>query len=533
MHSFDSLSLKNFLRLNYNFLKNASVQKVQQPSRREIILSLRSDGESRKLYININPKYPHICFISPETFQMRALEIPKSPPMFCMQLRKYIEGARIKELLIPDYERILELHFEVYDEIGQLANLCLALEIMGKHSNVILYDLRSKNILGTAHNISPEKSSVREVYGGIPYIYPPKQVKTDILRTSFGAFYEVLKNAVALQIRPKSALCAHYYMLSEPLAEIIINKSKDEAEMFSKLQSTLSLNETSALCELWGGEDFNKALDDYFANVMFKDILEGKKVLFSRILNSEIKKLKNILSNPPEGEKAQKYKQKGDKIFEYIYLIKDGDSVLVTPDGDEIALDATLGASQNAQNYYKLYSKAKGAFEYQKQKYDEAKIKKDYYEGILFSVKNATDFGETAQIEQELAELKLIKSDGISKQKQDKINIIKTEFEGYEILLGKNNKQNDYLVSKIAAPNDIWLHAYNCPSSHVLVRTKNDGSMPPPKVLEYAAQLVKDNSPAKNSGKTSIIYTKRKDLKKPPGGVLGYVIYKNEKEIVI
>lgn len=523
MHSFDSLSLKNFLKINYDFLKNASVQKVQQPSRKEIILNLRSCGESRKLYININPKYPHICFISQKTFSMRALENPKSPPMFCMQLRKYIEGARIKEITIPDYERILELHFEVYDETGQLVNLCLAVEIMGRHSNVILYDFRSKNILGSAHNISPEKSSVREVYGGIPYIYPPEQIKTDILKTSYGAFCAVNKD--------EKSLSEHYYMLCEPLIKIIKNNSRDDENFFENLQKTVALQDTKALLELWQGSDFNTALDEYFANAMFKDIFSNKQMQLQRLLKAEIKKLENILKNEPNEGKALAYKQRGDLIFQYIYLINKNDEIFITPDNVQIALDTTLTPSQNAQHYYKLYTKAKGAYDYQKQKYNEAKEKKTYLDEVLFSIENSKTYSELDEITSELEMYGLIKEK--SAKKQEKPTLASFNFMRYEIFLGKNNKQNDYLISKIAQAEDIWFHAYNCPSSHVLLKVRNDEKEPKPEVLEYAARLVKENSPMKNSTKASIIYTKRKNLKKPPGGVLGYVIYKNEKEIVI
>ena len=304
MHGFDSLTLKNFLNINYDFLKNASVQKVQQPSRREIILNLRNSGVNKKLYVNINPKYPHICFLNETSYALRSLVIPKSPPMFCMQLRKYIEGSRIKEITIPDYERILELHFEVWDEVGQLANLCLSVEIMGKYSNVILYDSRSKNILGSAHNVSAQKSSVREVYGGIPYIYPPKQIKTDILKTSFGAFCEVIKNSENLT----KAISSHYYYLSEPIVSSILEVSKSEDDIFSNLQKTVSLFDQKFLNDFWGGMEFNSALDNYFAQIIFKDILNLRKTFLSRILKDEIKKLNSLLKNPPSDEKAFKYK---------------------------------------------------------------------------------------------------------------------------------------------------------------------------------------------------------------------------------
>lgn len=527
MYNFDSLSLKKIFIDNYDFLKNASVQKIQQPSRREFIFNLRSSGVSKKLYVNINPKYPHLCFVSEDTIQKRRLSVPKMPPMFCMQLRKYLEGSRIKEITLPDYERILEFHFEVFDECGQLVNLCLAVELMGKYSNIILYDFRSKIILGSAHNVSFEKSSVREIYGGIKYIYPPRQIKTDILKTSFAAFCEKIKNSNDL-IRTVS--CEYYYF-SNPLVKKILSISNDEQELFKNLQSTAAL-ENNILNSLWGDdEDFNKNIDNYFSNIIFNDITEAQKASYTRILKNEIKKYSKILNSPVDEDKVEKYKQKGDLILTYIYLVKSGEEEFSTPCGTVIELDKTLSPSQNAQKYYKLYSKAKGAFEYAQKKKEQAKSLSDYYETILFNLANSKTYQELDEIEQELFECSLLK---INEKKKDlKINLATFNFEGYEIYLGKNNKQNDYLISKASNPKDLWFHAYNCPSSHVLLKIKNDQKYPKAEVLEYCARLVKENSPLKNSTKASIIYTERKNLKKPPGGVLGYVIYKNEKEIVI
>ena len=150
----------------------------------------------------------------------------------------------------------------------------------------------------------------------------------------------------------------------------------------------------------------------------------------------------------------------------------------------------------------------------------------------MFSIENSTTFEQLDVIKEVLEISGLLKASS-DKKKEKKVVLEKFEVDGYEIFLGKNSKQNDYLISKIANANDIWLHAYNCPSSHVLIKVKNDQKAPTPNVLEFGANLVKNNSPLKNSGKASVIYTLRKDLKKPPGGVLGYVIYKNEKEIIV
>ena len=187
MYNLDSLSLKIFVEENKDFFLGAVVQKIQMLSKREILLSMRNLGENRKLYINVNPKFAHMNFITDKDNYF--IKIPKEPPMFCMLLRKHLEGAKLSTVSVVEYERIVEFYFDIYDEIGSLTPMCMAVELMGKHSNVILYNAQNKIITGCVHNISPEKSSVREVWGGIKYIYPPKQEKTDILKTSISNFY--------------------------------------------------------------------------------------------------------------------------------------------------------------------------------------------------------------------------------------------------------------------------------------------------------------------------------------------------------
>ena len=173
MINIDYLTLSKFFDENIDFFIGSRLQKIQQPTRRDFILSLRNNGESRKLYINISPQTYHICFMTKEGEERRNIKIPQHPPMFCMLLRKYLEGARISDALTVENERILELHFETYDELSQLRSLCLCVELMGKHSNVILYDRETSLIIGCAHNVGAEKSRYRELQGGLKYIYPP------------------------------------------------------------------------------------------------------------------------------------------------------------------------------------------------------------------------------------------------------------------------------------------------------------------------------------------------------------------------
>ena len=141
MISYDSLTLKLWIEQNAEFLSGARIQKIQQPTRREIILYLRKHGETRKLYISINPQYYHLCFMNKENEEKRLIEIPQKPPMFCMLLRKYIENSIISKVSQPPYERIMELYIETFNELSEKIYLCFAVELMGKHSNIVLCNL--------------------------------------------------------------------------------------------------------------------------------------------------------------------------------------------------------------------------------------------------------------------------------------------------------------------------------------------------------------------------------------------------------
>ena len=147
MINIDFLTLKAFFTENSDFIINSRIQKIQQPTRRDFVFTLRNNGEGRKLYININPQIYHIAFMSMQNEKLRNIKIPKQPPMFCMLLRKYLEGARIIDARAVENERILELYFEIFDELGEKCLLTLAIELMGKHSNVILYDKETSVII--------------------------------------------------------------------------------------------------------------------------------------------------------------------------------------------------------------------------------------------------------------------------------------------------------------------------------------------------------------------------------------------------
>jgi len=520
MKALDSLTLQYFYQENHDFINGAIVQKIQLPSRHEIILNIRNlnkeKPQNKKLYININPKYPHICFIDEKTSKKRNIEIPSKPPMFCMQLRKYLNGSKIKDFKIIKYERILELYFDYFDEIGSLTRICLACEFMGKHSNIILYNASSKIIIGAMHNISADKSSIREIYGGINYIYPPLKEKLDILNCSYSTFFEIA------QSRDVKIISENFYYLNQALLNEIFRKHDSLEEIFQILQKLQNGTKENFLCDFWGEDTINNSIDNYFSNVMFDEILNRQKSQLKKYLSNDIKKLYKIISISPDYKKVQNYKEKADLIMAYMYspeILKEYN----------IELDETLDLNQNAQKYYTLYKKARATFEHDTKRINEAKEKLEYLESIVFNIENASSFDDLKEIKNEIIDLEYIQ------EKKEKIEsaIQKIEYKGYEIYIGKNNKQNDFLISKIANGEDLWFHGLNFPSSHIILKIPNNKKEPSSDILEFCAKLTKENSKARDGGKASIIMTKRKNLKKPPNTYLGYVTYKNETEIVI
>ncbi len=526
MKVLDSLTLQYFYKENFDFIQGSVVQKIQLPSRYEIILNIRNINKSqnKKLYININPKYPHVCFINENSANLRDIKIPKNPPMFCMQLRKYLGGSKIKNFRVVEYERILEIYFDYFDEIGSLTSICLAVELMGKHSNIILYNAQNKTIIGAMHNISADKSSVREIYGGIKYFYPPQKQKLDILKTSFSTFSEIAKDFDVKKISD------NFYYFNQSLVEKLIDKNNDKLVLFNKMQELQSLKNIDFIISFWKEEEnINLAIDNYFSKFIFDEILKTKKAELKKCLNKDLKKTQKALFVEPNENKKENYKLFGDLIMSYLYEIKEGQKQF-KKDNFVIELDENKTPTQNAQKYYQMYKKAKTAFEIEQERYQKAKEKKEYFESIIFNIENASDFEILEEIKEELNSIGLI-SQKIDKKTQVKVE--KIEFKGWEIYVGKNNKQNDFLISKIATGEDLWFHGQNYPSSHIILKIPNNKKEPNKEVLEFCAKLTKENSKARDGGKASVIMTKRKNLKKPPNTYLGYVTYKNEIEIVI
>ena len=471
MINIDCLTLKAFIDENIDFIIGSRLQKIQQPTRRDFIFSLRNNGESRKLYINICPQTYHICFMSAENEEKRRLKIPKHPPMFCMLLRKYLEGCKITDTLAINNERIIEFHFETMDEFSQERSLCLSIELMGKHSNVILYDRISKMIIGCAHNVGAEKSRYRELQGGLKYIYPPTT--------------------------------------PNPPSESQILKMKITS--------------------------VNEAIDNYYAKIQEDTNIKTERARLTAIVLPKLKKVKNSINKIEallkKRDNTDKYKLYGELLTANLYQRHDYQPQIevfdyINNQNIIIELDKTKTLNENAQRYFKLYTKSKSTKEKSQELLNNLKIEKEYLENILYSIEEAKTNNDFEDINSELEPEKT------KPKKQDEKTILKTNINNFVVYIGRNNKQNDYIISKLAKDNDYWFHTRLCAGSHVLLKVP-DIQEPDEAVLYECCKLARKYSSAQQPSKVGVIYTKAKNLRKPPNSPLGYVTYKNEKEVLV
>lgn len=502
MINIDFLTLKAFFIENIDFFIGARLQKIQQPTRREFILSLRNNSESRKFYININPQIYHVSFIENDR---RQIEFPKHPPMFCMLLRKYLEGCRISDAVVIENERILEFHFETYDELSEKRFLCLCIELMGKHSNVILYDRNTSLIIGCAHNVGAEKSRYRELQGGLKYIYPPKN--TD------------LSNELKEQFKGLSQDKISEYLNTENFRPAI---SGEKYTLFEELLEN-SVPQKSV----------NSMIDEYYSKHQEQMVLKSEKDKLNSVVSAKFKKVNSsidkISSLLKKRDNTEKYKLYGELLTANLYQKKDYQENIEVFDythGENITidLDNTKTLNENAQRYFKLYTKSKTTKKKSTEILNGLQIEKEYLENIWYSINSADKLNDLAEIKSELG-----LEEKVNKKEQP--SIMKLDIKGFEVYIGRNNKQNDYIISKLSKDEDYWFHTRLCAGSHVLLKVRD--KEPDEEVLFECCKLAREHSSANQPSKVGVVFTKRKFIKKPPAAPLGYVIYKNEKEVLV
>ncbi|MDP4179082.1 MAG: NFACT RNA binding domain-containing protein [Bacillota bacterium] len=565
----DGLYLYSTVTELKNKILNCKVDKINQPEKDEIILSIRGFKENLKLLISASSVYPKIHLTS------CSKPNPTVAPLFCMILRKYLTSAKIIEINQIDTDRVVIINFENTDEFGFNSIYSLIVEIMGRHSNITLVRQRDNIIVDSIKHVTPEINTYRCLYPGIEFVFPPKSNKLNPFSFSF----EDMKSYILdNNIEYNNKFFANLFTgISNPSSKEIFYRIqqkniKFEApllhEIYNIFQNTISLFknndysfasysnngtvkdfyciEFTYLCE-YEAKQFDTSsilLQEFYLEKDKADRLNSRSINLQKIISNNLdrctKKIKILEETLDECRDKDSYKIYGELLTANIYNIKKGDKsvhllnyYLEGENYIDINVDEFKSPSENIQRYFKKYNKLKKSEEMASVQLKNAQEEYDYLQSVFTNLKNADNYNDIEEIKRELTETGYIRNKTKDKKKI-KLKISKPlhfiSSDGIDLYVGKNNYQNDYLTLKFADKHDLWLHTKNIPGSHVII--KKYGEIPE-RTLEEAAKLAAYYSKSKDSSKVPVDYTEVKNIKKPSGAKPGMVIYYTNKTVYV
>lgn len=558
MQPLDAITLNHLANELDLKLAGGKINKVQQPSYNELLLHLWSSGETgrTKFYVSIDPQIS-FCALVDESL---SIEIPKTPPGFCMLLRKHLIAGRIKQIKALTDERVLNIYLDNFNELGESVNLVLSIELMGKNSNIILYDDELKLIIGCAHGVSHEMSREREISIGYPYKEPPAHQKRGISNVATSEILESLKQIEPLNEAAAEKLCrlfsgvgkatwlAVFKVTTNPeeaceLITDLINGRKVEPKVSNDLQSYSLVPGWEANSETLNG-GVNKIIAHYYQYQSSKSKLESKKNRYKNILLKQREKLENRVQELQKEapEEIVLLKQSADELMtaysqDHEYR---GNSIIIGIHSDEeienieINLDSGISLKENAQKYYQKYKKAKNRKNRSVESNTQLLQSIEFINEMLFQLEIANTDKEISWIKEDLESQGWLNREEGSKQKSKALQVSPpryTSSSGLTIWVGRNAMQNDYIIKKLGKPWDIWFHARLVPGSHVLVQSEKRELLP--EDLLEAAELAAYFSQARASAHVPIIYTQLRYVRKIPNSYPGHVTYSQEKEIYV
>ncbi|MDR7076347.1 putative ribosome quality control (RQC) complex YloA/Tae2 family protein [Neobacillus niacini] len=556
--SFDGLFTKAMVEELARTLKGGRINKVHQPYKNEIILTIRANGVNNKLLFSAHPSYARVQLTN------EAYENPSEPPMFCMLLRKHIEGYLLEDVYQVENDRMIIFEIKGRNEIGDVSYKQLIIEIMGRHSNIVLVDKTRNIILDSVKHVSFAVNSHRAILPGQPYVYPPEQKK----QNPFLAVEEdVLRKVDFNSGKLEKQIVEHFAGTSPLFAKEVIHQSgianrATVPKTFIKMIQRIGNGELEPAIMSTGNKDvfylfplehvkgevksFNslsELLDRFYFGKAERDRVKQQGHDIERLIINEKekneKKIEKLEDTLREAEKAEQLQRYGELLTANLYAAKKGMKEIEVIDYyDEtggtvaISLDPRKTPSENAQKYFSKYQKAKNSVSIVIEQIEKAREEVLYFDNLLQQVQSASP-KDIQEIRDELIEGGYIRSR--QKRNAKKISNAKPILDYYlssdstEIIVGKNNKQNDYLTNKVAARDEIWLHTKDIPGSHVVIRSKE----PSETTIHEAANLAAYYSKARNSSSVPVDFTKVRYVKKPNGAKPGFVIYDNQQTVYV
>ena len=561
--SMDGLSLYSAMNELNKRLAGGKIDKIQQTDKEELLLMVRSLGQTYRLLINASAADNRV--------QLTELkkQAPSEAPMFCMLLRKRIAGGKIVRFEQERLDRVLKISIETYNDLGDLSVFALYCELMGKHSNIILVNEKGV-IVDAIKHVGLGMSSVRFVMPGLEYSAPPAQDKQDPSKASAGDFsmamcmvgmsiakalsnaFFGLSSAVAAQLVARYTDKTECTQLSEAereeLAERLAAFYADMAQGKEKASAVLNaLGETEAVYPfaIAGGgiklyDSIGEALDSLYINSDRREWAKRHGASARKVLQNNIERCEKKLALYADAlnseEQMEKCRLYGELLTANLHSLKSGtdtaavDNYYADPvERIAIPLDRQLTPGENAQRYYKKYQKLKAARDMAIVQREQTLSELNYLEGQLDNLTKCTAENELSELIEELKDQGYIKRDKGGRKKMKLAASKPMHFvssTGADIYVGKNNRQNDELTLRFASPNDIWMHTKNIPGSHVIVKGASEQDTA---TMTEAALLAAYYSRARGSENVAVDYTPRKYVKKPAGAKPGMVIYTTNK----
>ena len=546
-------------------LYGGRVDRVTQPERDTVVLTVRAGNENRQALLCASPNNAR-CHLTQTRFSN-----PLEPPAFCMLLRKQLLGARIQSVRQIGGDRIVHFDLDTVNEMGDHEPRRLVLEMMGRHSNLMLLDGNGK-ILEAARHVNAEMSRVRQVQPGLMYEAPPEQDKLDregltaealterMAREGDIPFERALANAVRGLSRPAAEEIAFRVRQGagvDPEAEEDLPElCRRTAELLARLPEMKSprvlFDDAGEAADVFPfpylSRDLGRqreylsvsaALEAYFGTRDAQDRLRQRSTSMVRLLKSQVERCEKKLALQEQeifgAEKMEEYRVMGETLNAHLYELKKGMTETLLdnwydPEGGKIMipLDPRLTPSQNAQRYFKKYQKARSARETAAEQREKTLAELDYLEGMLLDMDKCVGESELEEIRAELIRTGYMKRVTNRRQQRALPQSRPYRYEssdGITILVGKNAAQNDRLTTN-ARPDEVWLHAKDMPGSHVIIQAEGEI---PPDTLKEAALLAAWYSKGRRSTAVPVDYTRKRHVKKPSGAPPGKVIYTHHK----
>ncbi len=546
--TFDGLFTHAMIHELNQTLQNGRVTKISQPYPNEVILTIRANRTNYPVLLSANPRYAR--------FQITQIPYtnPAVPTNFTMMLRKYLEGAKLLKIKQLDNDRVVYFEFLTRNELGDKLPLLLSAEIMGRYSNVILINQSTNKIIDTIKHVGMDQNRYRTLLPGATYRQPPTQNKENPFEQDSNTFEELIQKYPNREVLADNLL-KQYQGISRDNALALADKlhsSNNFVQAFNDFLAmtedpipTMNGNNFSIFTDNPNDKKFitlSEMLDVFYHTKANRDRVQQQGGQLLHVIRKNLqrnkKKLKKLSNELKATENADEYRIKGEVLTTYLYQIKRGMTKITLPnfyDNNKeitISLSNQLSPSQNAQKYFKKYQKLKNAVTFVNEQIELTKKEVAYLEEIQTQIELATP-ADLNDIKTELQQEGYIKKKQQKSKHSSRVKINKPESfiasDGTEILVGKNNLQNEKLTLHTAKKTDIWLHAKNIPGSHVIIKSNN----PSDETLFEAAMLAAYFSKFRSSANVPIDYVQVKNIRKPNGSKPGFVIYEGQKTLTV